>query len=107
MGEQNEEDVILTSWKIAIITYVKKQGFSIFLLGIGLFMLWSSGVEKDKQIQTQLNDQNTRTQEQINGLETSINECNNYNRVTMEKTINDNTEAMREMAFEIKQMRND
>lgn len=107
MGETAEEDVTFTNIKPFAIELVRKHGFTVGFLVLGLYFVWQNGLDKDKQLQNQAKEDRAKTQKEIEVLREGVKECNDYNRLTMEKTINDNTEAMREMAFEIKQMRND
>jgi len=104
MGEDKKDDMTLSSVKVKIVDLIAKQGFSIFLLcavGVGL---WFNSAEKDARLQSQVDSQNKQTQAQIKSLELEILDCNSYNRQTMESTIKENTEVMRNVAYELRKL---
>jgi septal ring factor EnvC (AmiA/AmiB activator) len=107
MGETTEEDVTFAGLKFMFVEFVRKHGITFAFLALGLYFVWQNLLDKDKQLQNQAKEDRIETQKEIEVLRAGIKECNDYNRLTMEKTINDNTEAMREFTIEIRQMRND
>jgi len=105
MGEKEKDQVTISSVKIWILNVIAKQGFSIFLLCAVGVTLWMDSSKKDALIQNQIKAQDDRMQSRIESLELQMIDCNNYTRQTMETTIQENTEAMREVLYELKRLR--